>query len=344
MLFSIIVPVHNGQKYIKSSVESVINQNTDEDYEIIIVENGSTDETASIVDEIASTNNMVTALHMGPIGLYAARQEGIKKASGDYIIALDSDDEADPALIRTLSGEVKRLKAEGLKADIIYYNVADMDNRDKPLYQHPLEGGRFYEGADKKVFCQLLCEGDSINSMWSKCISKDIAYLGEETLYLNYGEDLYQTVQYVDMASSILFVDSILYYYRQNDVSISSTYSDVYMKNQKVVWAMVDKMVSRWNIPDSDMILAKRKSLTCAIEVAKIVQSGMSVRNKKAKLKDLLTDDFYVKFHNYELTDWAPEESVFYHDYMCREDAFKALSDKAFIYNVKSFIKRIAGK
>ena len=281
---------------------------------------------------------------MGPIGLYAARQEGIKRASGDYIIALDSDDEADPALIRTLSGEVKRLKAEGLKADIIYYNVADMDNRDKSLYQHPLEGGRLYEGADKKAFYQLLCEGDSINSMWSKCISKDIAYLGEETLYLNYGEDLYQTVQYVDMASSILFLDNILYYYRQNDVSISSTYSDVYMKNQKVVWAMVDKMVSKWDIPDSDKILSKRKSLTCAIEIGKIVQSGMSVRNKKAKLKSLLADEFYVKYHSHDLTDWAPEESVFYHDFMCREDAYKALSQKAFIYNVKSCIKRIAGK
>ena len=339
MLFSIIVPVHNGQKYIKSSVESVINQQTDLEYEIIIVENGSTDETPSIVDHLAADCERITAVHLGAIGLYSARQEGIKRAKGEYIIALDSDDEADPSMIESLNEVVCRLEGMGKQADVIFYNVADMDHKDKQLFTHPFTAGKLYEGAEKQVFRELIVRGDSINSMWSKCIRRDIAYLGQEDKYLNYGEDLYQTVQYLDRANSIIFLDKILYYYRQNDSSITSSYSEVFMENQKLVWKMVDDTVSNWTVQDSMELISQRKALTCAIAVARISDSLMKVRDKKKKLKILMADEFYVTFHNRSLPDWAPEEDVFYHRLMCADNPYRALVRNAYYHNMKTVVK-----
>ena len=344
MLFSIIVPVHNGQKYIKSSVESVIHQDYSGDYEIIIVENGSTDDTAAIVDTLAGENENITALHLGPIGLYAARQEGIKRATGDYIVALDSDDEADPSLLSELSGIIQDLDKKGQRADIIYFDVADLDHRSTKMFNHPLEAGRLYEGEDKMAFYKLLCEGDSINSMWSKCVRRDIAYLGREELYLNFGEDLYQTAEYLDRARGILYLDRILYYYRQNDVSISSSYSEVYMENQKLVWSKLDEMSAKWDVDRAESMLWKRKSLTCAIAVGKLVCSSLGFGAKKKKLKALMKDEFYQEYYLHELPSWAPEADSFYHYLMCGDNPYRDLTANAFKIGIKTAVKRIAGR
>lgn len=350
MFFSIIVPVHNGQKYLESSVMSALEQEVefynDKEplYEIIIVENGSTDSTASIADRLAESHDSVRVLHIDAVGLYAARQYGIEVASGDYIVALDSDDELDGHLLHRLYDVVKEQADRGHHPDIIYFNVADMDNRQVALFDHPFTDNKLYVGAEKAEFCRLLCQGDSINSMWSKCIKRDIAYLGLKDLYLNYGEDLYQTVQYVDRASEILFIADILYYYRQNDTSITSSYSEVYLTNQKTVWGKVDEEAANWNIPGSTEIISARKALTCTIAVARIIHSAMPLADKKTKLKELMADDFYEKYHALTLPKWAPEENVFFHQLMTEDDAFKALINYAVKFNLKSAVKKVIGR
>lgn len=91
-MFSIIVPVYNVEKYISTCLSSILLQTYD-NYEIIIIDDGSTDDSPSIIDSYALQNpEKIASLHKKNGGLSSARNEGIKMSTGRYIIFLDSDD------------------------------------------------------------------------------------------------------------------------------------------------------------------------------------------------------------------------------------------------------------
>ncbi len=350
MFFSVIVPVHNGQKHIRTALDSALSMDTSffegskkDLYEIIVVENGSSDDTPLICDEYAAEHEELSVIHKGKIGLYAARQVGIKEAKGDWIIALDGDDLVSENLLFELYRFISDMEKTDNKADIIYYDAADTKDRYKAMTEHPFEPGRVYGGDDKKLFYDLICRGDSLNSMWSKCIRKSIAYLGRENMYLNYGEDLYQTAEYADMAEGIAYINRILYYYRC-DEGITSNYNTLFLDNQKIVWKQIDDFSSKWGDSDYLQLLDERKALTCSIAVAKLIYADMTYPAKKLKLKEPLEDEFYKTHFGYRLPSWAPEEDISVHELQTKEDPFKALMKEAAVYNIKKNIKKIIKK
>ena len=91
MQFSIVIPVYNVAPYLRECVDSVLAQNST-DYEIILVDDGSTDNSPAICDEYAEKYSQIKVIHKTNGGLSDARNFGIKKAQGDYLMFLDSDD------------------------------------------------------------------------------------------------------------------------------------------------------------------------------------------------------------------------------------------------------------
>ena len=90
-LISVIVPVYNVQKYVRKSVESILQQ-TYKNLEIILVDDGSTDESGKICDMLARSDNRVTVIHKKNGGLSDARNAGLDRATGELIGFVDSDD------------------------------------------------------------------------------------------------------------------------------------------------------------------------------------------------------------------------------------------------------------
>lgn len=89
--FSVIVPVYNVEQYLKSCLDSIIEQDFD-DYELIIVDDGSTDNSSVVCDKYASKYSIVRVIHQKNRGLSAARNTGLRVATGKYILFVDSDD------------------------------------------------------------------------------------------------------------------------------------------------------------------------------------------------------------------------------------------------------------
>lgn len=87
---SVVMPVHNGEKYIKPSIESILDQ-TFKNFEFIIINDGSTDKTAEILENYKADERIKT-IETNHIGLKNALNKGIKKANGKYIVRMDSDD------------------------------------------------------------------------------------------------------------------------------------------------------------------------------------------------------------------------------------------------------------
>lgn len=101
VLFTVVIIAYNVEKYIRQCIQSVIEQNTKIKYEILIVDDGSTDNTSSIIDEYPSKFEMIKVIHKNNEGSGYARNEGIKRANGEWIIFLDGDDYLDDGTIES---------------------------------------------------------------------------------------------------------------------------------------------------------------------------------------------------------------------------------------------------
>ena len=103
MKFSIIVPVYNVEKYLEKCLESILNQ-TFKDFEAIIVNDGSTDNSQEIIDKYVNKDQKIfKSFKKENGGLSDARNFGIERAKGEYIVFLDSDDYIDENLLNTLN-------------------------------------------------------------------------------------------------------------------------------------------------------------------------------------------------------------------------------------------------
>lgn len=347
MLFSIVIPVHNGERYLSECIDSALSQSADfaqtpeQEYEIIVVENGSVDRTLEIAEKYAEQYPNVRCIKRGSIGLYAARQEGFREAEGEWVLSLDADDKLLPNMLSTLSGFIKETEQSPEKCDLILFDAAGMGHPDIKLNSLPFESGKICQGADKDIFKEVICRGDEINAMWIKCIRRSLAYLDEEILGLNYGEDLMQTACYIDKAEGIVYLDDTLYLYRENEASLSATYNKAYLENQKIVWSKIDYLVDKWGVPAYLDNVKKRKALTCSIAAGKIMYSKLRAGQKKEELRNLMEDSFYKEYALYELPKWAPEETVFIHRMQVCDRAFEKMIANARKSDFKAFVKGI---
>lgn len=93
-LLSVIVPIYNAEKYLRTCIDSLVNQ-TYKNKEIILVDDGSKDSSGKICDEYCNKYSFVHCIHKKNAGVMAARNDGINASSGDYIVLCDSDDAVD---------------------------------------------------------------------------------------------------------------------------------------------------------------------------------------------------------------------------------------------------------
>lgn len=125
---SVIIPVYNVEKYIRKSIESVINQ-TYKNLEIIIVDDGSPDNCPTICDEYSQVDSRIKVIHQSNQGLSGARNTGISVATGDYLLFVDSDDYLNNNTVEKL---VERMVSCSL--DILGFNVTVIKDGEKNKY------------------------------------------------------------------------------------------------------------------------------------------------------------------------------------------------------------------
>lgn len=104
-MISIIVPVYNAQKYIKRCVESIVNQSYQK-WELILIDDGSKDESSLICDELKQTDSRIHVVHTVNQGASAARNRGLDEAAGDYITFVDADDWVEPNHLEVLVNQI----------------------------------------------------------------------------------------------------------------------------------------------------------------------------------------------------------------------------------------------
>ncbi len=150
LLISFVIPVYNNERYLPNAVHSVIDQDEpmQDDIEIVIVDDGSTDGTSVLADELAKKDKRIRVIHQNNQWIYAAMNRGIREAYGEYIYILNSDDilypnslsrmaeivsQMDVDVVWTRIDEYKYFKdhVEYVRSDKEYENDINLDNQDK---------------------------------------------------------------------------------------------------------------------------------------------------------------------------------------------------------------------
>lgn len=157
-LVSVYLPTHNRRKLLQRAIESVLRQ-TYGHIELIVVNDASTDDTKEYLDELASTESKIIAIHMeDPGGAPAARNRAIYSAKGHFITGLDDDDEFEPDRIETFVSEWKRFVETGEEFSCLFTNsimtdelrpLTTVDRKDRVVY-HDLFRHNFI---GNQVFC-----------------------------------------------------------------------------------------------------------------------------------------------------------------------------------------------
>ncbi len=221
-MISIIVPVYKVEPYLHQCVDSILNQ-TYRDLEIILIDDGSPDRCGEICDEYARKDNRVRVLHTENRGLSAARNLGLREATGDYIGFVDSDDWIEPDMYEVL---LTRLEETG--ADISVCGL---------WYEHPnrtKEAGKLpdivYIGNEALIM--VLSNGQQ-NCVWNKLYCSE---LWESILFPDgrVYEDVATTYKAILKAKKVVSTSICLYHYRQRTESIGKTRS---MKNLIDYWS-----------------------------------------------------------------------------------------------------------
>ena len=231
MRFSIIVPVYNVEKYLRICIESLVKQ-TYKDYEIVLIDDGSTDSSGDICDQYSDKYDQITVIHKKNEGQASVwMNEGLATVKGDYIGSIDSDDWVDSDLLARISAEI-----DNSQPDILVYGYKNVSNHGEQINKmNTRKGFYFREDIESEVLPKLINSGGFSNrncmylSRVNKFIKRDLLVRNKQYYdsRFSFGEDNFWTIPNVLSADSIyVFSDWYPYSYRINPTSTTHSYNE----------------------------------------------------------------------------------------------------------------------
>ena len=215
--FSIIVRIFNAENHLSRQIESVLSQ-TYRNWELILVNDGSTDCSGNICDQYASRNKKIKVIHQNNSGCTCATINGINKSTGDYCLCIDADDWLDNTLLETA---VKYLSEK--KYDILEYGFRFI--KDNTLYkEYPIVKAEieFYQ----MDFLRFTWK-TTVHALWNKIISRncfnfsDFEYKYFTENKINQNEDMLIGITLILSSNIIKIIPECLYNYVIYDESVS---------------------------------------------------------------------------------------------------------------------------
>lgn len=211
---SIIVPVYNASDFLTFCIENLLKQ-TYPDLEIILVDDGSTDNSPNLCDSYLS-DTRIKVLHQTNQGASSARNNGLKHATGQYVLFIDSDDFCTENMIETL---VKNIENTNSDLSACYFMTTTQ--------QKVLESEEFNHvyTCDKKKFYSVMATDSHIQGyIWNKLYKMQIIKKMQDYFLQGCFEDFEFNCRYVELCKKICYTDSVLYFYYLNTQGITKQF------------------------------------------------------------------------------------------------------------------------
>lgn len=283
---SIIVPIYNAEKYLTECIRSIIGQ-TYQDWELILVDDGSEDSSAMICRDFSLQDHRIHYIHKENGGVSSARNEGIKRVSGEFIAFVDSDDFIEPNMIELL-----------------------MNNREADF---SMCGYQLYDEATQTVTRQYVCKSldgniqdlaKNIRNYLSppfllgpcfKLFRRSIIeqYNIKFPLDLSYGEDAIFVFEYLQHCGKINIISYVGYTYRKHGAeTLSGCFRQDKIDINYRINNLIDSFLQQQGTVDREVVLEDRM-LECFTSYTKeLVNSSLTKREKR--------EIFYAKYRLFE--------------------------------------------
>ena len=278
MKYSVIIPVYNVENYLSRCIDSLLAQNY-VDLEILLIDNGSKDQSGQICEDYAAQFSNITAYHIPNKGVGSARNFGLSKAKGEFICFMDADD----YLVGNLFSDVESQLDSQLDLLVFgYYNSIEKNlseiNRSAKIL--PTEGKK-----DKSEFIALfqeLCLTDMMYTVWNKIYRRE--FLEEhQIVFESYelGEDVRFNLNVYQHVNTVFLVKSGYYVYISGRIdSAMGQYNPNRMNYQLEELGKVDQLMISWNSHD-DQFIDQIKARILMSNIQNVSKQKMSLSKKR---------------------------------------------------------------
>lgn len=275
--FSIIAPVYNTSAFLPECLASVEDQ-TYADYELVLVDDGSTDNSGQLCDAFAASHTNVHVVHQENRGLLLARRAGLRAAKGDYVVTLDSDDELRTDMLAIIAAEL-----DAHSPDIVVFDFS----RAKSFATYEpgcLSIAPGYYDQQQYGLLKMEIAGGRHNNLWNKCYKRTLADVDADYTSLQgltHAEDLLQILPVVDACSTFSYVKEALYYYRPNPASATKSYRPRQLTDLSAALNALLTYTSEWG---SDFLWTARKG--ALLQVSYLLHMLIAAKPPKEMLQE----------------------------------------------------------
>lgn len=324
---SIIVPIYNVEKYLNRCLDSLVNQ-TFKDIEIIALNNGSTDSSLDILKDYASNDNRITIIDNENLGVSKARNIGIDKASGKYIVFVDSDDWIDTNMIEVLYSNITKNNCDLVMCTYVrefddhskekIFNLSDVnlyvDDEVKDQLLRKLIGPVGKELANPEYL-------DALGTVWAKMykssLLKDNNLKFVDLSEIGSGEDTLFNVYAFNEANRVILLNRPMYHYwRGNTNSITSRYIPNFVEKRRRFFDYFRIFINSNDLGDEYKIALNNRICTSVLGMGLLECSksnDISMGSKMKNIKGILNEDYIEEaYRGLELKHFSIHWRVFY--------------------------------
>lgn len=315
-LLSIIIPVYRVEKYIRRCLGSILNGIRDENVEVLIIDDGSPDNSGKIADSCARKHPLIQVIHQENEGVAAARNTGIHLAKGEWLYFVDSDDWLADGAIDILLGKC----LESADADIIMFDAwKNTGNREsswehfqkeavwteKKSVRRLQRGALYFQAANMATSVPLAAPWDKIYKRMF-LLQQEISFQPE----LKVLDDMVFNMAAFGKANKVAYYKEKIYHYRYVPESITNSYTPDRIILDRKVWAYLNNYMIKsfqedeWAEKDKDSFIQayycriiKSFSICCRL-VFFHPQNKKNLRHKIEYVKEILgTEPYQTAFH-----------------------------------------------
>lgn len=299
---SIIIPIYNTGDKLVRCLESVLNQ-THDDFECLLVDDGSIDQSPRIIDEFAAKDSRFKAIHKPNGGVSSARNEGLRIADGEWVVFLDSDDTIKPNHIEAMLSVVE----DGI--DIVFTGFEQIVAGNQIVKGHAYDR-QIYKGKDG--IAKFLDETEALNFMipWDRMYRRSVI-VEEEIQFdtkLSLSEDRLFCYQYLLHISGIATIPEITYVHDATDQNSLSNRFYPFSVNAYRYDTFVDateKLLSAYTLPDHTMFLLWKYTWDLMVQT---LSSLHGIKKNVFKIS-IQQKDFFHNHFGWKLYDMAHRTS-----------------------------------
>ena len=278
-MISFIIPAYNSEKTIKRCIDSILDQTSDIEYEIIVVDDGSTDNTEELVRSYI--NDKIKFYQKQNGGVASARNFGVDNSSGEYIIFVDSDDYINKNLLRDITPYINK------KIDLIKWNPAIVNEKQDGSIEVDDKNQKittFRTTSGENGFNKLFGMDPLLDCLWEYAIKRDIMLKFPEGMY---HEDFAIMPLIILNAKDMIAIPKIEYFYVQTDTSIMRGNDEAKeLKKLQDILSNYDSLIKRSSELNLKKTTKENVGIFCTNSLIVIVPN-LKGKNRKYFIKEL---------------------------------------------------------